>query len=465
MDKWMATDFVAIRHLLGARDDVSTWLCGASIREAGKFLLGDPGCDRIVFDPPLFETVCPVTPTKLCAKYLIKVNEVSSKLSTGDVLVLVLVGHGSETTGSFIVGDPGEGTHRELEKEALEECVSGTKGEVVLISSACFSGGWESPHWSLITAAGANQHAVSIVESGSGKCRRGFFTNSLIAEHCHEFQIRAPCTASLDDNGNCGQQQVHDFGPDKAAIRSCILPKLSLQGVCNWIHQWTDHVGRAYKSPDITFIPCTNNKPHSLPFLPLTSPMANLHRLPCVPPLPAADHATSASTRLQLQIPAINQPTTLSTSDRDELLTRAADLLRFRPINTAKETPTILRCWRVIHGDNHGKSLDDVAKSKLLVQLRNRAHCQELGLKVAKSLGWTKAVEELGGAKGEQSPMFSLQNEAEESGCLVKMLIVYESKYQTWISVASWLARVWEASGRPIVARGDWDSAIEQSLL
>ena len=54
---WQATDFVALRELMGARQDKSLWFCSTSLRASGKFLFGDPACDRIQFPPPDFETV------------------------------------------------------------------------------------------------------------------------------------------------------------------------------------------------------------------------------------------------------------------------------------------------------------------------------------------------------------------------------------------------------------------------
>lgn len=67
----MATDFVVLRQLIGDCDH-RIWLCGTSIR-LGTFLLGrDPACDGIVFDPPLFETVCVKPPIRLRARYLVE---------------------------------------------------------------------------------------------------------------------------------------------------------------------------------------------------------------------------------------------------------------------------------------------------------------------------------------------------------------------------------------------------------
>ena len=92
--------------------------------------------------------------------------------------------------------------------------------------------------------------------------------------------ISAPYPASVDNNGNRALQHPHDFGPDKMVIPSRILLKLTLQNVSDWIRQLRNDMGGTYTAADITFIPCTQDVPHTLPFLPLDVPPANLHRLP-----------------------------------------------------------------------------------------------------------------------------------------------------------------------------------------
>ena len=86
-DFWMATDFIALRHLLGARDDLSKWFCGKPIRTQRRFLLGDPACDQIVFDPPPFETVLDIEPEPLAISFLMAVSTASSKLSLPKTLL------------------------------------------------------------------------------------------------------------------------------------------------------------------------------------------------------------------------------------------------------------------------------------------------------------------------------------------------------------------------------------------
>jgi hypothetical protein len=135
-DHWMATDFVVLRELIGDCHHRNIWLCGTSIR-LDTFLLGDPACDRIVFDPPLFETVCEIPPVSLRFRYLFEVAKVALTLCEDDVLVLVLAGHG-EPDGVFKIGDDEDGNDCELTKAELEESLGDTTATVWLISTACF---------------------------------------------------------------------------------------------------------------------------------------------------------------------------------------------------------------------------------------------------------------------------------------------------------------------------------------
>ena len=208
-DFWMATDFIALRQLLGARDDLSEWFCGKPIRTQRGFLLGDPACDRIVFDPHPFEIVLHVEPQPLAMSFLAAVSQASSRLSDGDTLVVVLVGHGDHQSHGFVIGD--ENQRFELNKETLELFVRGTKGNILLISTACFSGSWKSEHWTLLAAAGPDQHSVSIVVSSSGECRGGFFTNALLAEHADEFNVRPSdpwCQTRSRSSQRCKKEQT-----------------------------------------------------------------------------------------------------------------------------------------------------------------------------------------------------------------------------------------------------------------
>jgi hypothetical protein len=237
--------------------------------------------DRL--QPPSFETVFSGQSKILALKYILAVNKVSSLLSAGDTLVLVLVGHGdADDQHSFFVGDNPNSYFR-LTKNDLEEAVHGTKGHILLISTACFSGSWKSQYWTLLAAAETDQEAPSIVVSGSNEFRGGFFTDSLLAEYTDEFKISPPYPGLVDETGRQAEQKEHDFGPTSTIHPSPCLPKCSMQAILNWMHQFRDDIGWTYTSAEIVFDPCSN-KPHRLPFVSLISATDSFHCLICIPP-------------------------------------------------------------------------------------------------------------------------------------------------------------------------------------
>ncbi|KAF8228268.1 hypothetical protein L208DRAFT_1292530 [Tricholoma matsutake] len=471
-DHWMAIDFVALRHLIGARDNHSEWLCRTTIRTNRGFFLGDPACDRIVFNPPPFETVFSGPPRILALKYLFAVNKASSLLSAGDTLVLVLVGHGdADNQHSFFVGD-NSNSYYQLAKNDLEEAVHATKGHILLISTACFSGSWKSQYWTLLAAAKAEQEAPSIVESGSNEFRGGFFTNSLLAEYADEFKIRPPYPGSVDETGQRAEQKEHDFGPTNAIHPSPCLPKRSLQAILNWMHRFRDDIGRTYMSADMVFDPCSN-EPHKLPFVSLISATEPFHRLTCIPPSLPDDSSSSHSTAC---CPAILSPppqntlelsVTWSASEEAELVALAADFLLYMPPTITSERGPIILCRTVMFDQKHScETLSLAMKRNLLSQLKKRECHRKLALAIAMNLGWEKAVQDIGGPGGKQRQLgtrLDLRRQAEVNRCLVSMLLIPEKAQ--WAGAAGWLARIWEAAGCPIVFPNEWKMAIEQSQV
>lgn len=142
------TDFIALRELIGARDEDSIWLSSVPIPKS-DILLGDPGYDRIKFaDVPDFETIHPLSTIR--QRFTNEVLQSAKALSEGDILVLALVGHGLED-GVFLTDE------EPFRKADLELCIQGTKGIIWLISTACFSGAWISPYWWLLAASGLDE--------------------------------------------------------------------------------------------------------------------------------------------------------------------------------------------------------------------------------------------------------------------------------------------------------------------
>jgi hypothetical protein len=135
----------------------------------------------------------------------------------------------------------------------------------------------------------------------------------------------------------------------------------------------------------------------------------------------------------------------LSEKDEGELLDLSADFLHFMPPSTPSEKSTIGRCWVIIYGPANGfKRLSDSERSKLFLDLKNRMQRRELALAIAKSLGWSKGIREVGRSGGKQTqmgPMIALQSEAEASGWLVSILQIPTS-HALWGNAAGWLVRV-----------------------
>lgn len=71
--------------------------------------------------------------------------------------------------------DDENGNLYDLTKAQLEDVLGNTKATVRLISTACYSGAWESPKWALLAAAEADEEAPSLAVSASKKVMVGFF--------------------------------------------------------------------------------------------------------------------------------------------------------------------------------------------------------------------------------------------------------------------------------------------------
>jgi len=211
-----------------------------------------------------------------------------------------------------------------------------------------------------------------------------------------------------------------------------------------------------------------------MPFRSLESQTAALHRFQCVPP--STSHGETQSFLANVKsidselseslphLPRSIEPEKLSANNEKLLASLAKDLLRFKPIQTARETATIVMCHRVL-SDNY--PLNDAEKGRLLLVLKDRKHYQELAVAIAESLGWGELVDKLGKPDGEQArlkAMFGLQWKAEASGCLVNVLIQRHSLGR-YSGAAGWLARIWEAAGSPSISSPDWKLAVEQSRI
>lgn len=110
--------------------------------------------------------------------------------------------------------------------------------------------------------------------------------------------------------------------------------------------------------------------------------------------------------------------------------------------------------WRLIHGVRRGKEpLDNAEKSKLLSKLRNREHCRQRALVIARRLGWEKFVEEVGGPHGKQAQLGAMRG-LQANGCFVRLLVIQECPDRVWASAGAGLESRWASYNYKRIGRG-----------
>jgi hypothetical protein len=111
-------------------------------------LLENRACDGIVSDPVLFFSNQRSNPDSW--KSHVKLKKpcycIILMLSAGNTLVTVLVGHGNNNEGSFVIGN-----RSEYRKPSWRSACRGISWH---------SGSWKSKHWTLLATAGPDQLAV-----------------------------------------------------------------------------------------------------------------------------------------------------------------------------------------------------------------------------------------------------------------------------------------------------------------
>jgi hypothetical protein len=488
-------DFVALKLLLDCPPERSSWMCGSDIRSTlTEFALGDPAGDQIVLDSVPFETIYDTTPPRmkpklfaLVAKYITNVVKTASLLSPDDTLCLVLCGHGSANE-SLCVGNPE--TWVPFDQESLEVAVQGCKGQIHLFTTACYSGGWMSPHWTLYAAARKDQEALSMVKSESGYYQGGFFTYALLVEHANQHSLKAPKPGCVEDDGNFTEQAAHDFGSPYTGqqVATPWLAKRTMSEATQWLHKLRDHIGRTYTSADFTFSPEETDKTWKPPFATLYKLQSIQHSF-CHGPNPqtdsesdesdisspmststshssdpASDSSDPTSSDSSFDLSGPKEDAVLSKDDEDELLVLSKDHLSYAPPDTLSENFLADNCSTLL-GRRIGKQPTNQEKFRILQALRERVRLRMLHLSIAQRLGWQEAITRVGQPFTEQRRLgsdFLLQQRAHSCGCLLFELHVING-YTSWVGGAGWLARVWEAAGEPTISPAEWKAALKKS--
>jgi hypothetical protein len=457
------------------------WLCGTDIRSGPGFLLRDPNCDRFVFDPPPFEKVFDTTGPDAYLKlnsfksaYIRRVIETASQLTSGDMLCLVICGHGLPD-GRVVVGDAEAKTL--LVKSNLEDAVRSCKAEVHLLITACYGGRWTSPYWSLFAAVASHQQPISITESHSGNFRGGVFTMCLLAEHAdqHSLRVPKPDLWRLEENDGVhhyfqGQQAGHGldlryFGQYLPTHRR--LGRAPPEAL-TWLHELSDHVEKTYPSAEFTFVPCQQGTAWRPSFVDMTK-LPSIQHCECRGSRSNSNVNNSGKAQDSLlgsfQADSVDVPL-LSNEDK-ELHQLAEDHNTFLPPPSLSETMLAINCAALLDPDHQPrKRLTAKAKDRMLKSLQLRLTYRCLSLVIAQKLGWEKAIEDVGlpfETQRQLGPDIPLQLRAIENGYALDMLYSHKYNSAPWVGGGSWLARVWKAAGEPTIRRSDWEIVLTES--
>ena len=92
----------------------------------------------------------------------------AGKVKQGEMLVLLLIGHGDVKNGEFqlvVLTQPDKIVAEAfISKGGLENVLESCKGDVLVICNSCYLGLLVSDHWTLLCAAAPDQLADALVQ-------------------------------------------------------------------------------------------------------------------------------------------------------------------------------------------------------------------------------------------------------------------------------------------------------------
>ncbi|GBE83526.1 hypothetical protein SCP_0505800 [Sparassis crispa] len=442
----MVVDFMALHELLRPQSQDLEWFCNFSIKytlESGSSLMDNPAFGGILTEAPAFET------SLSCRDKLVEMEETefymsllsaASKLPADDVLVIALIGVNVPSEGAFEIlpGDP----DLRCGAENVEECVREAKCTVVLINTACDPEFWKSPRWTLVTTA----DSLSGTSPKDNAGQEGVFAKALRAKHVYENACHTSSSHDCGIPGGFASAHNNGFRLDEDGKQGIAgYPTCALTNIFSRFGGCRDTSGSRFPLTGLDSCSLSSFAALSHPgrLLCCISPSQRTKMYPSPPPSPPS------------YIP-------LTRAEEDELL-KLCKQYRLTEKNvswSASEEDVSM------YSDMYNQSkLPDPYKDDLFRTLRDRARQNDRAFGIAVALGWTDGADKLGRpivlarADISQTEMLELCEQAEESGCCVSILKT-RRKYDTaWLQAAYWLAKVWDMSGKPLLAHEDWGRA------
>ncbi|KAJ7170026.1 hypothetical protein C8R46DRAFT_1217637 [Mycena filopes] len=153
-DPLLMSDFLVWGDLLSEADH-ARWFAGVNLDPPTTI----PHAERLELPVEIAEIIVKPIP-RLKSTFLRALFTAAREASVKDTLVIVITGHGEEHSGHIFVGaeDGDAGELELLVKEAVEEEIAAAQTclpqeNVFLMITACYSGLWRSPLWTLLTGA------------------------------------------------------------------------------------------------------------------------------------------------------------------------------------------------------------------------------------------------------------------------------------------------------------------------
>ncbi|KAJ6535896.1 hypothetical protein DFH09DRAFT_1369449 [Mycena vulgaris] len=393
------------------------------------------------------------------------------------MLVIILCGHGEEGTGDILVGGQGF-MDNPLTKRIVEDAVDGInipQDQVFLVSTACYSGLWRSPKWTLLAGAEACDESIAMAQSGSGEFRGGVSTYAALAERADEFGLTAPHPIAMqyDADAVFADDQFrrnHSTVAGKlSSPRTLESPRRSGTKAYEFMDALRKTMRHTY-AVSKSVLDLGSDTPSTFLLRPFTAEYGERLVLigaspgpPSKPEIPRSASGSRCNVRTP-RPPPPPPPLPLSTVDAKELLCLAREHARFPRADTARDLTVNALAKKL----SAGGTLIPSQQKSLLARLRYRARACRRASAMAHYLGWAAArpVEEWGNPSGSKE-----MREAEEAGAAIATQFispVAEGAYMgegqpVWRTMGpgAWLAEAWVKAGRPHVEAGRSDAAVE----
>lgn len=194
---WFAADFCLLNRLFANLGKSQRWYTSinlaSAIREHGPILHGNPRRSRRVVcsDATQLHGLYQLAHDSLKHGWLSGITAVCENMDMDDHLLLILLGHGTDTTNQFqfTIGD--EYVHRQEVVQVIRASRAASdridKAKVTFLTTSCYSGGWTMDTMcdlnpTVVAAAQHNQESDSTSRSASGRSGGSVFVEALANE-------------------------------------------------------------------------------------------------------------------------------------------------------------------------------------------------------------------------------------------------------------------------------------------